>query len=53
MLDPRHHYFPEADSPFFAPFLRMMFAHAEFEARVRGLQGAVTGDDAFGEHRKK
>jgi hypothetical protein len=39
MLDPHHHYFPEADDPAIAPFattfLRMMFAHAEFEARAR------------------
>jgi hypothetical protein len=38
MLDPHHHYFPEADDPAIAPFatafLRMMFAHAEFEARA-------------------
>jgi hypothetical protein len=48
MLDPHHHYFPEADDPAIAPFaavfLRMMVAHAEFEARSRELQ-RIAGDE--------
>jgi hypothetical protein len=48
MLDPHHHYFPEANDPAIAPFatafLRMMFAHAEFEARSRELQ-RIAGDE--------
>jgi len=50
------HYFPDPDSPEIEPFvrafLRLMFAHAEFEERVRDLQGIITGDWKFGERRK-
>jgi hypothetical protein len=53
VLDPQHHYFPEADSEYFEPFakafLRMMFAHAEFEARIRDLQDTITGEAGFGQ----
>jgi hypothetical protein len=43
--DPDH---PEV-IPFGRAFVRMMFAHAEFEARARGLHSVVTGDPKFGE----
>jgi len=53
MLDPHTYYLPDPDSPFFTPFatafLRMMFAHAELEARIRDLQGSITRDNTFGE----
>jgi hypothetical protein len=35
--------------PFTRAFVRMMFAHAEFERRVSDLMGVVTGDPSFGE----
>ena len=48
MLDQHHYYFPAAESPFFQPFatafLAMMFAHAEFQARIRELQIVITND---------
>jgi len=38
-LDPKMTYFPDPDEPEFIPFglafARMMFAHAQFEARIR------------------
>ena len=47
------HYFPEADDPIIAPFaqafIRMMFAHAELEASIRDLQGALMDDKWYGE----
>jgi hypothetical protein len=53
MLKSDVHYFPEANDPAIAPFarafVRMMFAHAEFEARIRALQGVLTSDPAYGE----
>lgn len=55
-LDPHHHYFPEAGDPAIAPFatvfLRVMFAHAEFEARARELQAIVAGGQLAGPPRK-
>jgi len=43
--------FPEVDEvmPHAVAFARLMIAHAKFEAEVRYLQGAVAGDQAFGE----
>jgi hypothetical protein len=43
MLDPDAIYFPEAEiMPSFAmAFMRMMFAHAEFEEQIRELQAAI------------
>jgi hypothetical protein len=43
MLDPDAIYFPEAEIiPSFAmAFMRMMFAHAEFEEQVRDLEAAI------------
>jgi hypothetical protein len=43
MLDPNKIYFPEAESmPSLAmAFMRMMFAHAEFEEHVRDLQDTI------------
>lgn len=53
MLKSHLHYFPEADDPATAPFsrafVRMMFAYAELEARIRALQGVLTGDPTYGE----
>jgi hypothetical protein len=53
MLKSAVHYFPEADDPAIAPFarafVRMMFAHAELEARIRVLQDALTDDPTYGE----
>jgi hypothetical protein len=53
MLKSAVHYFPEADDPAIAPFarafVRMMFAHAELEARIRALQDALTDDPTYGE----
>jgi hypothetical protein len=53
MLNLGVHYFPEADDPAIAPFarafVRMMLAHAELEARIRTLQGVLTGDPTYGE----
>jgi hypothetical protein len=53
MLKSEVHYFPEADDPAIAPFarafVRMMFAHAELEARIRALQGVLTGDPTYGD----
>jgi hypothetical protein len=42
-------YFPEAEiMPSFAiGFMRMMFAHAEFEEQVRRLQSAITNNPKF------
>lgn len=56
VLDPKMVYFPDADDPallcFCQAFARMMFAHAKLEARIRELQGVVSGDPGFGEQRK-
>ena len=53
MLKSDVHYFPEADDPAIAPFarafVRMMFAHAELEARIRALQGVLKDDPTYGE----
>jgi len=50
------HYFPQPDSPeiasFVHAFVRLMFAHAEFERRIRDLQGVITGCQKFGEQPK-
>ena len=46
-------FFPEPDSPDLAPFtqafLRMMFAHVEFERRVADLAGVITLTPGFGD----
>jgi len=44
-------FFPDADQvmPHAMAFARLMIAHAGFEAGIRNLQGAVAGDDSFGE----
>jgi hypothetical protein len=46
-------FFPDPDSPDLAPFtqafLRMMFAHVEFERRVAELADVITLDPGFGE----
>ena len=46
-------FFPEPDSPDLAPytqtFLRMMFAHVDFERRVAELADAITLDLRYGE----
>jgi hypothetical protein len=56
MLNPEYLYFPEADDPLVAPFatafLRMMFAHAKLERRIRDLQGVIAADPEYGEQRK-
>jgi hypothetical protein len=56
MLNPAHLYFPEPDDPLVAPFatafLRMMFAHAKFEARIRNLQNVITGEEGYGQRPK-
>ena len=53
MLRPDVHYFPNSDDPAIAPFalafIRMMFAHAELEARIRDLQNVLKDDPTFGE----
>jgi hypothetical protein len=43
MLDPDAIYFPEAEimPPLAMAFMRMMFAHAEFEEQVRDLQATI------------
>ncbi|MCA1453984.1 hypothetical protein I6F35_12255 [Bradyrhizobium sp. BRP22] len=47
------HYFPDADAPALQPFtrafVRLMFAHGEFERRVSDLMGVITFDPTFGE----
>ena len=47
------HFFPEPNSPEIAPFtqafLRVMFAHVEFERRVAELADAITVNLGFGE----
>src|SRR5262245_6251819 len=47
------HYFPGPDNadiaPFVKAFVRLMFAHVEFERRFSDLQGVITGDPNFGE----
>lgn len=47
------HYFPEADDPaialFVQAFVRMMFAHAELESRIRDLQSVLKNDPTYGE----
>src|SRR5712664_18468 len=47
------HYLPDADVPALQPFthafVRMMFAHAEFERRVSDLMNVITGIVGFGE----
>jgi hypothetical protein len=49
-------YLPDPDEvelrPFALALARMMFAHARFEARIRDVQGLVSGDPKFGETRK-
>jgi hypothetical protein len=56
ILDPKMNYFPDPDEPELIPsalaFARMMFAHAWFEARIRQVQGLVSGDQKFGEAKK-
>src|SRR5450759_2087816 len=53
MLKSDVHYFPEADDPAIAPFarafVRMMFAHAELEDRIRELPDALTDEPRYGE----
>jgi hypothetical protein len=53
MLDPKMHYLPDPHAPALEPFAKafvgMMFAHAALEARIRELQGVVTGERAYGE----
>jgi len=55
-LDPNVTYFPDPEDselvPFAIAFARMMLAHAQFEARIRAVQGLVSGDPTFGEQRK-
>jgi hypothetical protein len=47
------HFFPEPDSPALVPFtrafMRMMFAHVEFERRVADLADVITLTPGFGE----
>src|SRR5262249_31647949 len=47
------HIFPSSDEPALLPFtrafVRMMFAHAEFERRISDLMGAIAVDWRFGE----
>jgi hypothetical protein len=49
VLDDQDVYFPEAEiiQPLAMAFMRMMFAHAEFEEQVRRLQRAITNDPEF------
>lgn len=46
-------FFPDADDerlqPFARAFVRLMFAHSEFEHRVSHLLGIITGEPDFGE----
>jgi hypothetical protein len=53
MLDPNMEYFPDADDPVVAPFamafVKLMFAHARLDERIRDLLGVITGDPDFGE----
>jgi len=50
------HYFPDPDHPDLAPFtrafVRLLFAHADFERRVSELLGIISGDPDFGERPK-
>jgi hypothetical protein len=50
------HYFPQADDEamrrFAVPFLKMMFAHANFEGVFRDLLNAVARDKTFSAKRK-
>ena|ERR1700730_1311083 len=47
------HIFPEPDEPALQPFprafVRLMFAHGEFERRVSDLMGVITRQSDFGE----
>jgi hypothetical protein len=47
------HIFPEPDEPDLQPFMRafvrLMFAHGEFERRVSDLVGVIAHDPRFGE----
>jgi hypothetical protein len=55
-LDPKINYLPDPDDPALQPFgrafVRMMFAHATLEARIRELQGVVSGEPGYGEVRR-
>jgi hypothetical protein len=50
------HYFPQAESEavqhFAIPFLKLMFAHANFEGVFRDLQNVVAKDETFSDKRK-
>ena len=50
------HFFPDPDDPKMTPFtrafVRMMFAHAEFERRVSELVTLITQQPGFGEQSK-
>jgi hypothetical protein len=50
-LNPEAIYFPEAEiiRPFAMAFMRMMFAHANFETEVDLLQRAIANDPQFAE----
>jgi hypothetical protein len=52
-LLPHVHFFPDPDEPALIPFtrafVRMMFAHAEFERRVSDLMSVIAVDWNFGE----
>jgi hypothetical protein len=56
ILDPMIHYLPDPDDPALEPFgkafVRLMFAHAALEARIRELQGVVSGEPGYGEVRR-
>jgi hypothetical protein len=53
MLDPNIEYFPDAADPAVAPFTRvfvkLMFAHASLDERIRDLLGIITGDKMLNE----
>ena len=54
MFEDHEHLFPRAENvPHFAiPFLKLMFAHANFEAVFRDLQNVVAKDEAFSENNR-
>jgi hypothetical protein len=51
MFEDHVHYFPQADDEavrhFAIPFLKLMFAHANFEAVFRDLQNVVANNETF------
>jgi hypothetical protein len=54
MFEDHEHLFPRAENvPYFAiPFLKLMFAHANFEGVFRDLQNVVANDETFSENNR-